>query len=154
MLSEAEIRDMEAERAQYPHKYAAGLATLQVIQRHRRWVSDDSLREVAEYLGVTVEDLDGVATFYTNIFRQPVGRHVIRLCDSVSCWILGSERVAQMIFERIGIRPGETSADGKFTLLPSACLGACDHAPAMLIDNDLLLDVSEQNIASLLARYE
>ena len=99
---------------------------------------------------MTPDELDGVATFYNLIFRKPVGRHVIMLCDSVSCWIMGYERLRAQPDDAAGHRLGETTADGRFTLLPIVCLGACDHAPAMMIDDDLHgdLDAERRSTAS------
>ena len=126
---------------------------LKVVQRHRGWVSDESLRDVAEYLEMTQDELDNVATFYNLIFRKPVGKHVILVCDSVSCWIMGYERVRRRLTERLGIGFGETTADERFTLLPIVCLGTCDHAPAIMIDGDLCRDVDPEKLDAILAQY-
>jgi NADH-quinone oxidoreductase subunit E len=99
------------------------------------------------------DELDGVATFYNLIFRRPVGRHVILICDSVSCWIMGYEALREAFHARLGVRLGETTADGRFTLLPIVCLGACDHAPTIMIDEDLHHDVDAARLDSLLERY-
>ena len=123
------------------------------VQRHHRWISDRKLREVAALLEMAPDELDGVATFYNLLFRRPVGRHVIMLCDSVSCWIMGHDAVLDALRERLGIRRGETSADGRFTLLPIVCLGHCDHAPAMLVDADLHGDVEPATLAAILDAY-
>ena len=119
---------------------------MKIVQRHRGWVSDESIRDIGELLGMSPADLDGVATFYNLIFRKPVGRHVVMLCDSVSCWIMGYERIREHLTQRLGIELGETTADDRFTLLPIVCLGACDHAPAMMIDDDLHGDLDPAKI--------
>src|SRR5919197_6102737 len=153
MLSDAERQEIEAELGQYAQKQAACVEALKVIQRHRGWVSDDSLREVASLLEMTPDELDGVATFYNLIFRKPVGQHVILLCDSVSCWIMGYVRLREHLQARLGIRLGETTADGRFTLLPIVCLGTCDHAPALMIDNDLHRDLDPTKLNDILAQH-
>jgi NADH-quinone oxidoreductase subunit E len=153
MLTEAEKKEIEAEARHYDYKRAACVDALKVVQRHRGWVSDESLRDVAEYLEMTPDELDNVATFYNLIFRKPVGKHVILVCDSVSCWIMGYERVRQRLSERLGIGFGETTADERFTLLPIVCLGACDHAPAIMIDDDLCRDVDPEKLDAILAQY-
>ena len=153
MLTEAEKKEIEAEARHYDYKRAACVDALKVVQRHRGWVSDESLRDVAEYLEMTPDELDNVATFYNLIFRKPVGKHVILVCDSVSCWIMGYERVRQRLSERLGIDFGETTADERFTLLPIVCLGACDHAPAIMIDDDLCRDVDPEKLDAILAQY-
>ncbi len=76
-----------------PVRKAAGIEALKIVQEHRRWVSDESLREVAAYMRMSPEELDSVATFYNMIFRRPVGRHVILVCDSISCWVMGYENI-------------------------------------------------------------
>src|SRR5262250_987504 len=129
MLTEEERREIEAELHQYAQKRAVCIDALKIIQRRRGWVSDESIRELADFLEMTPDELDSVATFYNKIFRRPVGKHVIFICDSVSCWIMGYDRVRERITELLGAKLGETSADGRFTLLPNVCLGACDHAP-------------------------
>ena len=101
---------------------------------------------------MTADELDGVATFYNMIFRRPVGRHVIFLCDSVSCWVMGEEALRAQLKERLGIDFGQTSADGEYTLLPVACLGTCDHAPALLLDRELHGDVTEKKLDVLIER--
>jgi NADH-quinone oxidoreductase subunit E len=153
MLNPEEIRELETELANYPRRESACVEALTIVQRRRGWVSDETLYDVAGYLGMTAEELEGVATFYPLIFRRPVGRHIIRICDSVSCWIMGYEDVRRRLTETLGVQPGETTADGRFTLLPSACLGACDHAPALMIDDDLIGDWNSADVEKILSRY-
>ena len=150
MLSDDEKQEIEAELAHYMYKREACVEVLKIIQRHRRWVSDDSLRDAAEILGMTVHELDNVATFYSLIFREPVGEHVILLCDSVSCWLVGSERIRNRLQEQLGIDMGQTTEDDAFTLLPIPCLGTCDHAPAMMIDEVLYRDLDEEQVDQIL----
>ena len=126
---------------------------MKIVQRHRGWISDEALQEIGELLGMTADELEGVATFYNLIFRKSVGRHVILICDSISCWIMGYERMREHLTARLGINLGETTADGRFTLLPIACLGACDHAPALMIDDDLHDDLDPEKIDEILNRY-
>ncbi len=154
MLSVEERTEIEAELPRYEQKRAVCLEALKIVQRHRGWVSDEALREVAEFLEMTPDELDGVATFYNLVFRKPVGRHVILLCDSVSCWIMGYERLRRALGERLGVSPGQTTPDGRFTLLPIVCLGTCDHAPALMIDNDLHQNVQPEQVDAILEQYE
>jgi NADH-quinone oxidoreductase subunit E len=145
-----EIIDV-AERAEY--KRAAGLDALKLVQKRFGYVSDQHLAEVAALLEMTPAELDGVATFYNLIFRRPVGRHVILLCDSVACWVMGEAGARAQIRERLGIKPGETTPDGRFTLLPIVCLGHCDHAPAMMVDEDQYGDLDAGTLDTILDRY-
>ena len=100
------------------------------------------------------EELDSVATFYNLIFRKPVGRHVILLCDSISCWVMGYETILAQLTQRLNIKYGETSADGRFTMLPNPCLGTCDCAPALMIDNDLYRNITADQLDDILRKYE
>lgn len=153
MLEPDIIAEIEELASRYPRARAACLDALLAVQRRHRWVSDAHLREVARVLGMSPDDLDGVASFYNLVFRRPVGEHVILACDSISCWMLGGERIAARIGERLGVRPGETTPDGRFTLLPICCLGDCDHAPALMIGEDLHHDLREEDVDALLGRY-
>jgi NADH-quinone oxidoreductase subunit E len=153
MLSDDEKREIDEAATMFPERRAAAGDALLIAQRTRGWIPDETLEELAAYLGLTAEELDSLATMYDLVFRRPVGRHVIRLCDSVSCFVTGSDGVALYLTEELGIRMGETSADGRFTLIPTACLGACDLAPAMLIDEDLYGNLTAEKIDEVLARY-
>ena len=154
MLTEQEITEIEAEAAHYPKREAVCIDALRIVQRHRGWVSDESVRDIAGHLGMSPTDLDSVATFYNLIFRKPVGRHVIMVCDSVSCWIMGYDRIRKHLQERLGIEFGETTPDKRFTLLPIVCLGCCDHAPAMMVNGDLHSDLDTQKIDTELEKYK
>ena len=127
---------------------------MKIVQDHRRWISDESLHDIAAYLEMTPEELDSIATFYNLIFRKPVGRHVILICDSISCWIIGYDKILETLTHALGIRFGETTPDERFTLLPIPCLGTCDHAPALMIDEDLHRDLTPEKIENILKRYE
>ena len=153
MLTTEERTEIEAHFPQFPNRKAVCIDALKIVQKHRGWISDDALRDIGDLLGMSPTDLDGVATFYNLIFRQPVGRHVIYVCDSVSCWIMGAEHQCRHLTDLLKIQPGGTAADGSFTLLPIVCLGACDHAPVMMIDEDLHLDLTPDKINAVLERY-
>ena len=98
-------------------------------------------------------EVDSVATFYNLIFRKPVGRHVILLCDSISCYVMGYKHIYEALQQKLQIKFGETTADQRFTLLPNACLGCCDHAPALMINNDLHRDIKLETLDDLLSKY-
>jgi NADH-quinone oxidoreductase subunit E len=153
MLSAGEQQEIDRELSHSPTRQAACIEGLKIIQRHRGWVSDDALRDLAGHLQMSAEDLDSVATFYNVIFRRPVGRHVIFYCDSVSCWIMNFTAVKEAIQQRLGIKPGETTSDGRFTLLPIQCLGACDRAPVLMIDRDTHTDVTPETVEKILESY-
>jgi NADH-quinone oxidoreductase subunit E len=152
-LTVDDVSEVEAFARRYQDKRAACIEALMAVQRRHRWISDRQLREVAALLDMAPDELDGVATFYNLLFRRPVGRHVIMLCDSVSCWVMGHDALLAALEQRLGIRRGQTTDDDRFTLLPIVCLGHCDHAPAMLIDQDLHGDVAPDKLDAVLDEY-
>ena len=154
MLTTEEIEEIQAEFQRYEQKRAVCIEALKIVQRRRGWVSDDALRDLARYLDMTADELDSVATFYNFIFRKPMGRHVILICDSVSCWIMGYEGLRLALERHLGVSLGETTPDGRFTLLPTVCLGACNHAPVLMVDDDLHRDLNPDRLQEVLAAYE
>ncbi|NJL17931.1 MAG: NADH-quinone oxidoreductase subunit NuoE [Nitrospira sp.] len=154
MLSDTERRELEDAVKHYPDKRGATIDALLTIQRRRGWISDDTLLEIAQFLEITVEDVDSVATFYNLVFRKPVGRHVAFVCDSISCWIKGCEQVQEQIKTLYQADLGQTSPDGRFTVLPIACLGHCERAPALMIDQDVYGDVTPEKIEQIVEKYK
>jgi NADH-quinone oxidoreductase subunit E len=153
MLTELEKHEILEETKLYPYPQAVCLDALKIVQRYRGWVNDDSICDIAGILGMSVEEVDGVATFYSRIYRKPVGRHVILLCDSISCMIMGYGSIYDYLSTKLGLNFGDTTPDGRFTLLPISCLGNCDFAPSMMIDNDLYNKLNIENIDTLLENY-
>ncbi len=137
MLSGAELNEIEKELRAYSDRKMGCIGALKIVQRHRGWITDEALRDLAGYLEMTPDELDSVATFYPLVFRRQVGRHVILVCDSVSCYNVGYEELLWHLMKRLAIGLGQTTADGRFTLLPAACLGVCESAPAIMIDADV-----------------
>jgi NADH-quinone oxidoreductase subunit E len=153
MLSDSERHEIEEELSRYPDKQAVCVDALRIVQRHRGWVSDEALKDVAALLEMSPHEVDGVATFYSLIYRRPVGRHVIHVCDSVSCWVMGCDGVCGHLKEKLGIGMGETTPDGRFTLLPIVCLGVCDAAPAMMIDEATHGNLTAERIDGILEMH-
>lgn len=153
MLTGEEKTQIDHAVAAVPYREAACIEALKIVQTHRGWISDESLREVALYLDMSVDEIDSVATFYNLIFRKPVGRHIILVCDSISCWVMGYEHIREQLRARLGIDYGETTPDGRYTMLPNPCLGTCDCAPALMIDNDLYRKVNPEMLESILSKY-
>ncbi|MDN6859644.1 NADH-quinone oxidoreductase subunit NuoE [Pseudomonas sp. CAN2814] len=152
-LSETERSAIEHEMHHYEDSRAASIEALKIVQKQRGWVPDGAIPAIADLLGIPDSDVEGVATFYSQIFRQPVGRHIIRVCDSMVCYIGGHESVVGEIQKQLGIGLGQTTTDGRFTLLPVCCLGNCDKAPAMMIDDDTFGDLRPDGVAKLLEAY-
>ena len=154
MLTPEEKQEIEHEFRLYPRKQAACIEALKVIQKHRKWVSDESIKDLSELLEMSAEEIDSVATFYNLLYRKPVGKYVILLCDSVSCYIMDYETIRDHLEKTLGIKYGETTKDGRFTLLPVPCLGTCDRAPAMMVGKDLHRDLTPEKIDKILADYK
>ncbi len=153
MLTPEERAEIEAEMAHYPTKRAVSIDALKIVQKRRGWISDEALCDIAEALGMTAAELDGIATFYNLLLRKPVGRHVIWICDSVSCWIMGHEKQRAYLEKRLGIELGQTTPDNRFTLLPIVCLGCCDRAPAMMVGEDQHTNLTPERIDAILESY-
>lgn len=153
MLTEIEKQEIDKEIQHYPRKSAAGLEAMRIVQKHRRWISDDTLKDIGKHLEMSVESLDSLATFYNLIFRQPVGRHVILMCNTISCWVKGCDDLIEFMTDYLKIPLGGTTPDDRFTLLPIACLGACDKAPAMMVDEDLHVELTKEKIKDILENY-
>ncbi len=153
MLTTEERRDIDKAISMMPVRKSACIEALKVVQQHRRWISDESLKDVAAYMEMTPDELDSVATFYNLLFRRPVGRHVILICDSISCWVMGYEKIKDHLIAKLGVQYGETTPDDRFTILPNCCLGTCDTAPALMIDRDLYRNITIEQLDEILARY-
>jgi NADH-quinone oxidoreductase subunit E len=153
MLTAEEKKEIDEAISIVPVKKAACIEALKVVQNHRRWISDESLKAVAEYIEMSPEEVDSVATFYNMLFRQPVGRHVILVCDSISCWVMGYDNLREEIMKRLGIKYGQTTPDDRFTLLPNCCLGTCDRAPALMIGADLYQNVRVDQLDDIFKKY-
>ena len=153
MLSPKEKEKIQEETKLYPYPAAACIDALKIVQEHRGWISDEAVSDIAAELGMPAEEVESIATFYTRIYRKPVGRNIILICDNISCMIMGYESVYKKISEKLSIRFGETTSDGRFTLLPISCLGDCDHAPSMMINNDLHNNIEISKIDEILDNY-
>jgi NADH-quinone oxidoreductase subunit E len=134
MLSDELRETLQAEIAKVEHPRELAIDVMLSLQRHYGYLSDEVLEEGARLLGMTPLELEELATFYDFIYRKPVGKFVIHVCDGVVCWMNGYESVMDYLCKKLEIRPGETTEDGLFTLLPTACIGYCDLSPAMLIN--------------------
>ncbi len=154
MLSDKELQEINAELAHAVTKASASVDALNIIQRSRGWVSDEAIRDVSALLEMTTDELDAVATFYSFIFRKPVGRHVILVCDSISCFVMGYNPLLDVLKAKLDISFGGTTEDKRFTLLPISCLGACDRAPAMMVDEDLYGPVTAEMMEGILEKYQ
>ncbi len=133
LLLKKQIDAFRRKVAKTEHPRELVIDLLREIQDRNGWVSDEGVELAAQILGVTPIEVEEVATFYDKIYRQPVGRYPIHICDSICCWSRGGEEIANHLQQQLEIKLGETTTDGLFTLLPTCCLGGCGRAPSMMI---------------------
>jgi NADH:ubiquinone oxidoreductase subunit E len=130
------------------------LSSLKRVQNEHAHLPAEQLAEVSRSLDVPIGDVFGVATFYSFLSPRPQGRHVIRICASVPCYLKNSQMIMESVTAELGIGPGETTADRRFSFELANCIGACDSAPAMLVDDDVHGDLTPSGIARILRSYE
>ena len=152
-LSDDETRQLDGILGHYPDRRAAAATAMRIVQARRRWISDEALADLGAYLGMSAEELDSLATFGNMIFRRPVGRHIVLVCDSFACWSLGYAELRAAVEAELGVGMGRTTADDRFTLLPIVCLGACDRGPALMVDADLYGPVAPADVPAILEAY-
>lgn len=134
MLPEPLKEQLKAEIAAFDHKREAAIDVISAVQDHYGYMSDEAVEEVAVLLDMSTLEVDELATFYTFIYREPVGKYVIHVCDSLICWMEGEENLVEHLCRNLDIEIGGTTDDGLFTLLPVCCIGYCDRAPAILVN--------------------
>ncbi|KAF0221426.1 MAG: NADH-quinone oxidoreductase subunit [Geobacteraceae bacterium] len=130
----------------------AAVDVMKELQRHYGWLTDTAVHEAAELLGLSTLQVEELATFYEMIYRRPVGRRVIHVCDSISCWSVGCEEIMAYLQEKLGVEPGGTSADGMFTLIPCACLGNCGEGPTLMIGDTLYGRLTPERVDEILEK--
>jgi NADH-quinone oxidoreductase subunit E len=152
MFSEQARQQISSLRAMYPQRQSALLPALYVAQGELGYVPDEALNEVAQLLDLPPAEVGSVASFYTMFYRHPVGKNIISLCTNLSCHLLGADTLASYLQQKLGIGNGETTADGTFTLEFVECIGACDYAPAMLVNGTLHKNMTAQKVDRLLEK--
>ena len=135
MASRTLAREIEAMMATYPEARSATLPALRLAQERYGWLSPEALREVADALGTTPAYCHSVASFYDMFHLAPVGRHLVEVCTNISCALVGAQQVVEAFQRELGVRPGETTADGQVTLKTMECAGGCGWAPVVMVDH-------------------
>ncbi len=153
-LSQAVMDKVDKEAAKYPSRRAAVKSALRYSQEETGWVSNGVVTAVAEYLGLEPIEVYEVATFYDMFYTEPGGRHRIRVCTNVSCMLRGAETIVSHLREQLGIKVGETSPDGRITLLEAECLGACGGAPMLVCGNQYVENLTTDKLDSLLDQLD
>jgi NADH-quinone oxidoreductase E subunit len=145
-FSEAARKKLDAVIARYPNKMAATLPALHIAQADLGALTNEVQQVVADYLGLPIAHVYGVVTFYTMFHQKPVGKNVLMVCTNISCMLRGAYDILGHIQRQLGIKPGETTADGTFTLIEEECLAACANAPMMICGTEYYLDLTPEKV--------
>jgi NADH-quinone oxidoreductase subunit E len=138
--------------AEFPREQAINV--MYEVQRHYGYLTDEGVHEAAALLGMTPLEVEELATFYDFIYREPVGRFVLHVCDGVVCWMFHEGSLFDYLCQKLGVCAGEVTADGMFTVLPTACIGYCDQAPAMVVNGQFFGNLSPQRIDKILEQLK
>ena len=130
------------------------LLLLEEAQNKSGYLSQEIMSKIARSLGIPVSEVYGVATFYAFLYIKPQGRNVIRICKSLPCFLNDSDMIIESVEQELGIKPGETTADGRFSFELTNCIGACDKAPAMMINHEVYGDLNPEKISAILKACE
>ena len=150
MLSEKAKAEIDELKGKYPDPRSALLPALEIAQQEHGWLSEEVMQEVGQAMELPPTEVASVASFYTMFYTQPVGQHVIQVCTNITCSLLGAEHLVEYISRKLGIEVGQTTLDGKFTLLTVECLGSCGTAPMMQVDEMYHENLTEEKIDRIL----
>jgi NADH-quinone oxidoreductase E subunit len=154
MYSKTNEQKLDEIISHYPVKRSAILPALYIAQEEHGYVTDDDVKYLAKRLDMRVNEVEEVVTFYTMYSRKPVGKYKLQVCRTVSCMLLGAEQITGHISEKIGCQPGETTSDGKFTLVEVECLGYCDLAPVMQVNFDYHEKLTTREVDKIIDRLK
>jgi NADH-quinone oxidoreductase subunit E len=128
----------------------AAVDVMKMLQSHYGWLTDEAVGEAAELLGLSRLQVEELATFYEMIYRRPVGKKVIHVCDSISCWAACCYGILDHLQARLGVQLGGTSADGEFTLIPCCCMGMCGDGPVMSVGSNFYFNLTPERVDEIL----
>jgi NADH-quinone oxidoreductase subunit E len=150
MLSETSCRQIQSLMDKYPQKRSALIPALQLAQKEAGYISPELVCEVARLFDLSPNEVNEVASFYTMFYKKPVGKYVIQVCTNISCLLCNAEQIMEHLTQRLGIRPGETTADRKFTLVEVECLGSCGTSPVIQINDDYYEELTLEKVDRIL----
>jgi NADH-quinone oxidoreductase E subunit len=153
MISEQAKQRMRALASRYPVARSAVMPALYIAQQEEGYITQEALQAVAEAIGITVGDVESVATFYTMYYQQPPGRKVIKVCTSISCYLRNCDALLKHLEQRLGINRGETTADGNYTLMTTECLASCGTAPVLQVNNEFVENVTPEMVDALIDEW-
>jgi NADH-quinone oxidoreductase E subunit len=154
MLSETACRQIRALMDRYPQKRSALIPALQLAQKEAGYVSYELVCEIAQLFSLAPNEVNEVASFYTMFYKKPVGKYVIQVCTNISCLICSAEQIMEHLTQRLGIRPGETTKDKKFTLMEVECLGSCGTSPVIQINDQYYEELTPEKVDRILESLE
>lgn len=146
MIPEHVKKSLEERVAHAVSPREAAVDVMKMLQSHYGWLTDEAVGEAAELLGLSRLQVDELATFYEMIYRRPVGKKVIHVCDSISCWSACCAEIMAHLQARLGVEPGGTSADGMFTLIPCCCMGMCGDGPVMSVGANFYTNLTPERV--------
>ena len=150
MLSQATLQKIDALTRKYPYRRSALIPSLQLAQEEVGYLSTEAVREVARVFELSPNEVLEVASFYTMLFKSPVGKYVVQVCTNISCLLCGCEQIMSHLVEKLGIQPGETTGDKKFTLMEVECLASCGTAPVAQINEDYHENLTPKRLDEIL----
>lgn len=136
-------------QSKYPEKRSALIPALHLAQQEAGYLPIEIQKEVADLFHIQVNEVQSVVSFYDMFYEKPVGKHLLHICQNISCMLLGSDEIIQKVCDKLHIKPGETTQDGEFTVIPCECLGACDRAPMMLANEKVVGPIIESELDKL-----
>jgi NADH-quinone oxidoreductase E subunit len=154
MISEQAKQRMRELASRYPVARSAVMPTLYIAQQEEGYITQDALQAVAEALNMTVDDVESVATFYTMYYQKPPGRKIIKVCTSISCYLRNCDALVEHLEQRLGIKRGETTADGNYTLMTTECLASCGTAPVLQVNGAFVENVTFDMTDALIDEFD
>jgi NADH-quinone oxidoreductase E subunit len=150
VLSETACQQIQDLMGKYPRKRSALIPSLQLAQKETGYLSSEVIAEIARMFDLPPNEVNEVASFYTMLYKKPVGKYVIQVCTNISCMLCDAEKILDHLIKRLGIKPGETSGDKKFTLVEVECLGSCGTSPVIQINEDYYEDLTTEKVDQIL----
>jgi len=153
MISEQAKQRMRDLAARYPIARSAIMPALHIAQQEEGYITQQALEAVAETIGLTVDDVESVATFYTMYYQHPPGKKVIKVCTSISCYLRGCDTLVSHLEKRLGIKRGETSADGNYMFMTVECLASCGTAPVLQVNDEFVENITLEMADALVDKW-
>jgi len=154
MLSQSACRQIQTLMEKYPRRRSALIPALQLAQKEAGYLSQEMICEIAQIFGLTPNEVNEVVSFYTMLYKKPVGKYVIQVCTNISCLLCNAEEIMEHLIRRLGIRPGETTPDRKYTLMEVECLGSCGTSPVIQINDRYFEDLTTDKLDQILDSLE